>query len=81
VTDTAGGPEAFRKDDMLMFRLIPRLGAGKEMTFAIKVKVTKPQPKIGTCRVFLLHDDLTDSMEDMAGVKVIESARAATTGP
>jgi hypothetical protein len=28
-----------------------------------------------------LHDDLTESMEDMAGVKVIESARAATTGP
>ncbi len=81
VTDTAGGPEAFRKDDMLTFRLIPRLGPGKEMTFAIKVKVTKPQPKIGTCRVFLLHDDLTESMEDMAGVKVIESARAATTGP
>jgi uncharacterized repeat protein (TIGR01451 family) len=83
VTDTAGGPEAFRKDDMLKFQLIPRLGPGKEMTFAIKVKVTKSQPKIGTCRVFLLHDDLnpTEALEDMAGVKVTESARAATTGP
>jgi hypothetical protein len=51
------------------------------MTLGIKVKVTKPQPKIGTCRVFLLHDDLTEPLEDMAGVKVTESARAATTGP
>ena len=31
------------------------------MTLAIKVKVTKPQPKIGTCRIFLLHDDLTEA--------------------
>ena len=51
------------------------------MTLAIKVKVTEPQPKIGTCRVFLLHDDLTEPLEDMAGVKVTESSRAATTGP
>ena len=83
VTDTAGGPEgvSYRKGDALMFPLIDRLGPGKEMTLGIKVKVTKPQPKIGTCRVFLLHDDLTEPLEDMAGVKVTESARAATTGP
>jgi hypothetical protein len=57
VTDTAGGPEgnSYRKDDQLVFPLIPRLGPGKEMSLAIKVKVTKPQPKIGTCRVFLLR--------------------------
>jgi len=83
VTDTAGGPEgvSYRKGGALMFPLIDRLGPGKEMTLGIKVKVTKPQPKIGTCRVFLLHDDLTEPLEDMAGVKVTESARAATTGP
>jgi hypothetical protein len=83
VTDTAGGPEgvSHRKDDEVLFPLIERLGPGKEMTLGIKVKVLKPQPKIGTCRVFLLHDDLTERLEDMAGVKVTESARAASTGP
>ena len=46
VTDTAGGPEgvSHRKGDLLVFPLIDRLGPGKEMTLAIKVKVTKPQP-------------------------------------
>ena len=83
VTGTAGGPEgeSHFKEGLLKLPLIDRLGPGKEMTLAIKVKVTKPQPKIGTCRVFLLHDDLTEPLEDMAGVKVTESARAATTGP
>ncbi len=83
VTDTAGGPEgeSLRKDRDVLFPLIPRLGNGKEMTLAIKVKVTKSQPKIGTCRVFLTHDDLNEPLEDMAGVKVTESSRGATTGP
>ena len=56
-------------------------GAGQGDDLAIKVKVTKPQPKIGTCRIFLLHDDLTEALEDMAGVKVTESRRAASTSP
>ena len=47
----------------------------------IEVKVTAPQPKIGTCRVYLLHDDLTEPLEDMAGVKVTETRRATVTGP
>ncbi len=83
VTDTAGGPEgnSFSKDGELVFPLIPRLGNGKEMTLAIKVKVTKPQPQNGTCRVFLTHDDLTEPLEHMAKVKVTESSRAASTGP
>ncbi len=83
VKDTAGGPEgqSFQKGDRLLFPLIERLGPGKEMVLGIKVKVTKSQPKIGTCRVFLQHDDLTEPLEDMAAVKVTESARGATTGP
>ncbi len=83
VDSTAGGPEgdAYAKDGEVKFPIIERLGPGKEMTLAIKVKVTKPQPKIGTCRIFLLHDDLTEPLEDMAGVKVTESRRAASTSP
>ena len=63
----------------MKFPIIERLGPGKEMVLGIKVKVTKPQPKIGTCRVYLLHDELSEPLEDMAGVKVTESRRAAVT--
>jgi uncharacterized repeat protein (TIGR01451 family) len=84
VTDVAGGPQedayASPKRDEVKFPIIERLGPGKEMLLGIKVKVTKPQPKIGTCRVYLLHDDLSEPLEDMAGVKVTESRRAIT-GP
>jgi uncharacterized repeat protein (TIGR01451 family) len=85
VIESAGGPEeqAFLSPsgDELKFPLIELLGPGKEMILGIKVKVTKPQPKLGTCRVYLMHDDLTEQMEDMAGVKITESRRAAVTGP
>jgi hypothetical protein len=83
VTDTAGGPEgvSHQKDDTVIFPLIDRLGPAKEMLLAIKVKVIKSQPKIGTCRVFLLHDDLSEPLEDMAGVKITPERRAAVTGP
>ena len=56
------------------FPIIERLGPGKEVVLAIKVKVTKPSPKIGTCRVKLTHDELSEPLEDMAGVKVTEVA-------
>jgi uncharacterized repeat protein (TIGR01451 family) len=82
--EVAGGPEeVFRSEagDEVKWGIIDRLGPGKEMTMSIKVKVTKPQPKIGTCRIFLLHDDLTEKLEDMAGVKITESRRAISVGP
>ncbi len=83
VTETAGGPEGVSqfKDGTLELPRIERLGQGKEMLLGIKVKVIKAQPKIGTCRVYLQHDDLTEPLEDMAAVKITESARGATTGP
>ncbi len=83
VTETAGGPEGVSqfKDGNLELPRVERLGQGKEMVLGIKVKVVKSQPKVGTCRVFLQHDDLTEPLEDMAAVKVTESARGATTGP
>ena len=85
VEDTGGGPSeqamASPGLDEVKFPIIERLGPGKEMDLVIKVKVTKADPKIGTCRIFLLHDDLTEPLEDMAGVKVTESRRAVSTGP
>ena len=83
VTETADGPEGVSqfKDGRLQLPDIARLGPGKEMILGIKVKVVKAQPKVGTCRVYLKHDDLPEPLEDMAAVKVTESARGATTGP
>jgi hypothetical protein len=83
VDSTAGGPEgdAFAKDGEVKFPIIERLGPGKEMLLGIKVKVTSAQPKIGTCKVQLLHDDLTEALEHMASVKVTETRRAASIGP
>jgi len=85
VEATGGGPTeqamASPSLDEVKFPMIERLGPGKEMELFIKVKVIKPDPKLATCRIFLLHDDLTEPLEDMAGVKVTESRRAASTGP
>jgi uncharacterized repeat protein (TIGR01451 family) len=85
ISQTAGGPEqeAQRSPDGhgVVFPIIERLGPGKEMIMGIEVKVTAPQPKFGTCRVSLTHDDLNEPLEDMAGVKVTETRRAAVTGP
>jgi uncharacterized repeat protein (TIGR01451 family) len=84
VDATAGGPEEQAQGSPdgheVTWPLIPRLGPGKEMVLAIKVKVTKAEPRIGTCRVYLLHDDLSVKLEDMAAVKITESRRAAV-GP
>lgn len=85
VEETAGGPDqpAMKSPagDKVNWPAIEKLGPGKEIILGVKVKVTKSQPKIGTCRVFVVHDDLPEPLEDMAGVKVTESARAAITGP
>ncbi|QEH35569.1 Large cysteine-rich periplasmic protein OmcB precursor [Aquisphaera giovannonii] len=66
----------------IVFPVIERLGAGKEMLLTIKVKVVKPEPKMGTCRVFCMHDGLDPNgkLEDMAGVKIGESRRTASVG-
>ena len=40
------------------------------MILWIMVKVVGVQPKLATCKVVITHDDLTDTFEDMAGVKV-----------
>jgi uncharacterized repeat protein (TIGR01451 family) len=83
VIATGGGPTeqalASPTLDEVKFPDIPRLGPGKEMDLFIKVKATKADKGIGTCRVYLLHDDLTEKIEDLAGVKISESRRSAST--
>lgn len=74
------------KDNGVMFDGIDKLGPGKEMILGIVVKVAGPDPKLATCRVSVVHDDLPDGnkFEDMAGVKVTTPRRGAvipTGGP
>ncbi len=63
--------------DKVMFSQIPKLGPGKEMTLWTTVKVIGPAPKLATCKVVITHDDLSDTFEDMAGVKVTAARGAA----
>ena len=66
-----------RKEGAVKFDQINKLGPGKEMVLGILVKVVGEQPKLATCKVVIAHDDLTDTFEDMAGVKVTTGRRAA----
>jgi uncharacterized repeat protein (TIGR01451 family) len=61
-----------QKDDAVVFQGIDKLGPGKEIVLGIVVKVTGTEPKLATCKVSVIHDDLPDGdkFEDMAGVKV-----------
>jgi uncharacterized repeat protein (TIGR01451 family) len=71
--EKAGGPKdiEIKKDkNQVIFEQIPKLGPGKEMILWTTVKVLGPQPKLATCKVVIAHDDLTDTYEDMAGVKI-----------
>ena len=73
VQKAGGGPKEVTpaiKNEQVKFDQIPKLGPGKEMILWITVKIVAPQPKLATCKVVIAHDDLTDTYEDMAGVKV-----------
>ncbi len=74
-----------RKDDnSLKFAGIEKLAPGKEILVEVTVRVVGDTPKLATCRVFMIHDDLTEKLEDMAGVKVTSArcaAVAAGNGP
>ncbi|MFO0909925.1 MAG: hypothetical protein U0794_16515, partial [Isosphaeraceae bacterium] len=61
----------------LLFPTIERLAPGKSIELGIRVKVTAADPKLATCRVFVLHDDLSqkDELEDVAGFKVTPTRR------
>jgi hypothetical protein len=60
------------------FLKIAKLPRDKEIVLGIKVKVLKAEPRVATCRVYVKHDDLPDSIDDMAGVKVIPPGRTAS---
>ncbi len=82
VQDAGGGSKDVKvavteKKDAVKFDQINKLGPGKEMVLGILVKVVGEQPKLATCKVVIAHDDLTDTFEDMAGVKVTSGRRAA----
>ncbi len=68
-------------ENAVMFQGIDKLGPNKEMVLGILVKVRGPEPKLATCRVSVIHDDLPDGnkFEDMAGVKVTTQRRGAAT--
>jgi uncharacterized repeat protein (TIGR01451 family) len=72
---------AKQKDNVVRFSKIDKLGPNKEMVLGILVSVQGPDPKLATCRVSVMHDDLTDKFEDMAGVKVTTSRRGAAAEP
>ena len=63
----------------MKFVQIDKLGPNKEMILGVLVHVTGEDPKLATCRVSVIHDDLTDKFEDMAGVKVTSQRRGAVT--
>jgi RNA polymerase sigma factor (sigma-70 family) len=52
----------------IVFPPIDRLAVGKEHFLRIKVKAESKG--LGTCRVYLIHDELTDALEDMAAFKI-----------
>jgi uncharacterized repeat protein (TIGR01451 family) len=71
--------QVFQKDNAVKFVEIDKLGAGKELVLGVRVTVDGPQPKLATCKVSVIHDDLPDNekFEDMAGVKVTTQRRGA----
>jgi uncharacterized repeat protein (TIGR01451 family) len=82
ITEAGGGSKDVKvfispKKTEATFEQINKLGSGKEMELGIAVKVTGAQPRLATCRVTVVHDDLTEKFEDMAGVKVTSARRAA----
>ncbi|MFO0954064.1 MAG: hypothetical protein U0835_23495 [Isosphaeraceae bacterium] len=69
--DTGGTDEAAQftpTENKLVFPTIDRLAPGKAIELGIRVKATAPG--IATCRVYLVHDDLTEKLDDVAAFKV-----------
>ena len=64
---------------MLVFPPIDRLGPSKEVVLGIKVKASAKG--LGTCRVFLIHDELDDGehFENMAAFRITAPAEEAMT--
>jgi len=71
ITNTAGTDAEASIDpanDELVFPQVAGLAPGETLGLSIEVKALKEGP--ASCRAFLLHDDLSDKMEDYAQTKV-----------
>jgi len=81
IIETGGGPEKEAKGTpdglQIAFPTIDRIPAGKEMILGIKVKAASHDMRIGTCRVFVKHDELPQEIDDMATVKLTEGRQTA----
>jgi uncharacterized repeat protein (TIGR01451 family) len=65
-------------DGKVEFPRIDKLGREKEMLLGIEVQAVSGEPQLATCRVKVKHDDLPDSIDDMAAVRVIPPGRTAS---
>jgi RNA polymerase sigma factor (sigma-70 family) len=63
--------------DALKFSQIDKLEPGKVMVFGFYVKAVGATPRLATCKAVVTHDDLPDTIEDVAGVKVMTRLPAA----
>jgi uncharacterized repeat protein (TIGR01451 family) len=63
--------------DEVKFLKIEKLPKEKEIVLGIKVKAETASPKMATCRVKVTYDDMTEPIDDMAGVKVTTTRRTA----
>jgi uncharacterized repeat protein (TIGR01451 family) len=72
-TDQDGNFDRRPEQRLAVFPQIPRLGAGKQIELAIRVKATKDGPAV--CRVMLDYDDQTEKLDDLAVFKVQPTRR------
>lgn len=70
---TDEGASYSKKENKVMFPVIDRLGNTKPLELAIRVKATKPGD--ATCRVQLVHDDLSQKTEVVASFKIVPIRR------
>ncbi len=65
-------------DGSIAFPRIDKLAREKEILLGIEVQAVSGEPQLATCRVKVKHDDLPDSIDDMAAVRVIPPGRTAS---
>ena len=64
-------PAITESKHIVKFSQIEKLEPGKVMVFGIHVKAVGETPRLATCEVSVVHDELHDPIADMAAVKVI----------
>lgn len=56
---------------------IKRLAPGKKLVMGLEVEVAGAEPKVGTCRVQVKHDELPEGVDAMAHVKILPPSGSA----